>query len=99
MPLLTWQCQYWDPSNCFLLVFIFCNSFLSIFTIDKDEPKDSGNLIINDWAKFLVAKFEFAGSFSMSLDGDFHKVESTPYFELLVTFVMSLEGVGHDLYT
>jgi hypothetical protein len=42
-------------------------------------------------------KFEFGGSFGMSLEGDCHEV--TPNLELLVTFRMSLEGVCHELYT
>ena len=49
--------------------------------------------------KFLVTKFEFGGSFGMSLEGDCHEVEVTPNLELLVTFGMSLEGVCHELYT
>jgi hypothetical protein len=43
--------------------------------------------------KFLVTKFEFGGSFVMSLEGDCHEVEVTPNLELLVTFGMSLERV------
>jgi hypothetical protein len=43
--------------------------------------------------KFLVTKFEFGGSFGMSLEGDFHEVEVTPNLELLGAFGMSLEGV------
>jgi hypothetical protein len=35
--------------------------------------------------KFLVTKFEFGGSFGMSLEGDFHEVEVTPNLELLFT--------------
>jgi hypothetical protein len=35
----------------------------------------------------------------MSLEGDCREVEVTPNFELLVTFVMSLEGVCRELYT
>jgi hypothetical protein len=49
--------------------------------------------------KFLYTKFEFGGSFGMSLEGDCHKVEATPNLELLVTFGMSLEGVCQELYT
>jgi hypothetical protein len=33
----------------------------------------------------------------MSLEGDCHEVEITPNLELLVTFGLSLEGVGHEL--
>jgi hypothetical protein len=47
--------------------------------------------------KFLVTKFEFGGSFGMSLEGGCHEVEVTPNLELLVTFGMSLEGVCHEL--
>jgi hypothetical protein len=43
--------------------------------------------------------YEFGGSLGMSLQGDCHKVEVTPYLELLVTFGMSLGGVCHELYT
>jgi hypothetical protein len=46
-----------------------------------------------------VAKFEFGGSFGMSLEGDGHEVELTPNLELLVTFCMRLELVCHELYT
>ncbi len=53
----------------------------------------------NSEGKFLVAKFEFGGSFVMSLEGDCHEVVVTPILELLVTFGMSLEGVCHELYT
>jgi hypothetical protein len=49
--------------------------------------------------KFLVTKFEFGGSFGMSLEEHSHEVEVTPNLELLVTFGMSLEGVCHELYT
>jgi hypothetical protein len=41
----------------------------------------------------FVTKFEFGGSFGMSLDGDCHEVEVTPNLKLLVTFGMSLTGV------
>jgi hypothetical protein len=49
--------------------------------------------------KLLVTKFEFRGSFGMSLKGDCYEVEVTNNLELLVTFGMSLEGVCHELYT
>ncbi len=49
--------------------------------------------------KFLVTKFEFGGSFGMSLEGDCHEVEVKPNLELLVTLSMSLEGVCHELHT
>jgi hypothetical protein len=48
--------------------------------------------------KFLVTKFEFGGSFGMSLEGDCHEVEVTPNSVLLATFGMRLEGVCHELY-
>jgi hypothetical protein len=35
----------------------------------------------------------------MSLEGDCCEVEVTPNLELLVTFIMSFEGVCHKLYT
>jgi hypothetical protein len=35
----------------------------------------------------------------MSLEGDCHELEVTLNLELLVTFVSSLEGVCHELYT
>jgi hypothetical protein len=34
--------------------------------------------------KFLVTKFEFGGSFGMSLEGDRHELEVTPNLEYLV---------------
>ncbi len=43
--------------------------------------------------KFLVAKFEFGGSFGISLEGDCHELEVTPNLELLVPLSMSLERV------
>jgi hypothetical protein len=49
--------------------------------------------------KFLVTKFEFGGSFCICLEGDCNEVEVTLNLELLVTFVMSLEGVCHECYT
>ncbi len=49
--------------------------------------------------KFLVAKFEFGGSFGMSLEVDCHEVEVTSNLKLLVTFGMSLEGICHELYS
>jgi hypothetical protein len=49
--------------------------------------------------KLSVTKFEFWGSFGMTLEGDCHKVQVTPYLELLVTFGVSLEGVIHNLTT
>jgi hypothetical protein len=48
--------------------------------------------------KILAAKFEFGGSFGMSLEVDCHEVEVASYLELLVTFGMSLEGVFHELF-
>jgi hypothetical protein len=44
-----------------------------------------------------VTKFEFGGSFAMSLEKDCHEVEVTPNLDLLVTFGMSLEGVCHEV--
>ncbi len=49
--------------------------------------------------KFLVTKFEFGGSFGISLEGGCNEVEVTPNLELLVTFGMRLEGVCYELYT
>jgi hypothetical protein len=43
-----------------------------------------------------MAKFEFGGSFGVSLERDCHKVEATPSLELLVTFGINLEGVCHE---
>jgi hypothetical protein len=48
--------------------------------------------------KFLVTKYEFGGSFGMSLEGDCHEVDVTPNLDLLFTFGMSLEKVCHELY-
>jgi hypothetical protein len=36
--------------------------------------------------KFLVSKLEFGGSFGMSLAGDRHEVEVTPYIEIVSHF-------------
>jgi hypothetical protein len=47
----------------------------------------------------MFPKFEFGGSFGMSLEGDCHEIEVTCRLELLVTIGMSLEGVSHDFYT
>jgi hypothetical protein len=55
------------------------------------EPAPEGKLLVNE--------FEFGGSFGMSLEGDFHELEVTPNLELLVTFVMTLEGICYELYT
>jgi hypothetical protein len=52
----------------------------------------------NSEGKFLVAKFDFGGSFGMSFEGDCHEVQVTPNLELLVTFGMSLEQFCHELY-
>jgi hypothetical protein len=49
--------------------------------------------------KSLVTKFEFGGSFGMSLEGDCNELEVTSILELFVTLGMSLEGVFHELYT
>jgi hypothetical protein len=49
--------------------------------------------------KFLVNKFEFGGSLGKSLGRDCHDVEVTPNLELLVTLGLSLEAVGHELYS
>jgi hypothetical protein len=57
------------------------------------------NFVALSEGKFLVTKFQFGGSFGMSLEGDCHDLEVTPNLELLVTFGMSLEGVSHELYT
>jgi hypothetical protein len=43
-------------------------------------------------------KFEFGGSFGMSLVGDCHEVKDTPNLKLLVAFGMSWDGVCHELY-
>jgi hypothetical protein len=40
--------------------------------------------------EFLVIKFDFGGTFGMSLEGNFHEFQVTPNLELLVTFGMSL---------
>ncbi len=48
--------------------------------------------------KFLVSKFEFGGSFVVSLEGDCHELEVTPNMELLVAFGMSLKGICQELY-
>jgi hypothetical protein len=48
---------------------------------------------------FLVTKFEFGGSFGMSLEEDGHEVKVSPNLELLVTFGMSLERVCPELHT
>ncbi len=48
--------------------------------------------------KLLVTKFEFGGSFGMSLEGYCHEAEVTLNLKLLVTFGISLEGVCHELY-
>ena len=55
--------------------------------------------IIFPEGKFLVAKFEFGGSFAMSLEGDCHELEVTPNLEFLVTFGIILEIIYHELYT
>ena len=34
----------------------------------------------------------------MSLEGDWHEVEVTPNWELLITFGMSLDGVCRELH-
>jgi hypothetical protein len=75
---------------------LWCRSFgLFIFSVEKlwqlfcQEPE----------GKFLVTKFEFGGSFGMSLEEDYHEIEVTPNLELLVSFDVSLEGVCHELYT
>jgi hypothetical protein len=49
--------------------------------------------------QICVTKFEFGGSFGVSLEEDCHEVEVAPNLELLVTFGMSLERVCHELYT
>jgi hypothetical protein len=45
----------------------------------------------------LVPKFEFRVSIGISLEVDCNEVNVTPNFLLLVTFIMSLEGVCPDL--
>jgi hypothetical protein len=47
--------------------------------------------------KFLVSKFEFRGSFGMSLEGDCHEVEVTANLEVLVNFGLSWKGSCHKL--
>jgi hypothetical protein len=56
-------------------------------------------LVLRPEGNFFVTKFEFGGSFGMSLDLDCHEVEVTHNLKLLVTFGMSLGGVCHELYT
>jgi hypothetical protein len=69
------------------------------WSLTKNLP--SGILLVglSPESKFLVTKFEFGGSFDMSLEGDCHKVEVTPNLKLSVTFGKILEGVCHELYT
>jgi hypothetical protein len=43
--------------------------------------------------QILGTKFEFGGSFGMSLEGDCREAEVIPSSELLVIFGMSLEEV------
>jgi hypothetical protein len=52
-----------------------------------------------DITVLLVTKFEFGGSFGMSLEGDSHELEVTPNLELLVAFGMCLDGVCHEFST
>jgi hypothetical protein len=49
--------------------------------------------VLRSEGKFLGTKFEFGGSFGMSLEGDCHELEVTPNLEWLISFGMSLEGV------
>jgi hypothetical protein len=48
--------------------------------------KPPGGLVTWPEGKLLVTKFEFGGSFGMSLHGDCHEVVVTPNLESLVTF-------------
>jgi hypothetical protein len=43
-------------------------------------------------AQILVIKFEFGGSFGMSLEGDCHEVEDTPNFGINSHFWYELGG-------
>jgi hypothetical protein len=49
--------------------------------------------------KFLVTKFEFGGSFGVTLGRDCHEGKVNTNLEFLVTFEMNLEGVCHKLYS
>jgi hypothetical protein len=51
----------------------------------------NGGKNLSPEGKLLVTKFEFGGSFGMSLEGDCHEIEVILNLELLVTFGMSLE--------
>jgi hypothetical protein len=52
----------------------------------------SKELFKNSERKFLVTKFEFGWSFSVSLEGDCHEIEVPPNLEMLVNLGMSLGG-------
>jgi hypothetical protein len=58
-----------------------CSSFLS-----KNVPSDYPVFVqlpisVPTEGKFLATKFEFGGSFGVSLEGDCHELEVTPNLE------------------
>jgi hypothetical protein len=70
----------------------------SPYSNPKTSLNQSEPVLFLSECKFLVTRFEFGGSFGMSLDGDCHEVEITPYLELLFTFDMPLDEVCGELY-
>jgi hypothetical protein len=73
-----------------------CNSWKSIVEIDRNSYNNLSSTYLKSQVvscaegKFLVTKFEFGGSFGMSLDEDYHELEVNPDLELFVTFGMGL---------
>jgi hypothetical protein len=56
----------------------------------KDSKYSSSSKLVKPEGKFILTKFEFGGSFGMSLEGDCHEREVTPNLEFLVIFGMSM---------
>jgi hypothetical protein len=63
----------------------------------EGENFSQGTFSLQTEGKFLVTKFEFRGSFGMTLEGDCHELEVSLNFKLLINFDMRLEGVFHEL--
>jgi hypothetical protein len=67
-----------------------CNLFYPALRCEKCYRIGPWLRLDNTEGKFFVTKFEFGGSFDMSLERDCHELKVTPNLELLVTFGMSL---------
>jgi hypothetical protein len=81
-----------------LIISLLVSLFYSYLTITfvifslKFQIQFDSFFIINSESKFLITNYELGGSLDMSLEGDCHEVEVTPYFGIVSQFWYELGG-------